>query len=110
MTELFPELEIPPKYFGLSSSGGFSTGAGLSVDIHDTYGGTSIFEGLKGYSKGGSATYSNYGVSHYQSARVNGQGQFDFNKSEGVLTNSFIFNFKPSTGLNGGVNYTRRLF
>ncbi|WP_347349807.1 RHS repeat-associated core domain-containing protein [Flavobacterium sp. EDS] len=95
---------------GLSSSRGFSAGAGLSVDIHDTYGGTSLFEGLKGYSKGGSASYSNYGVSHYQSARVNKQGQFDFNKREGILTNSFIFNLKPSTGVSGGVTYSRRLF
>lgn len=94
---------------GLSSSGGFSAGAGLSVDIHDTYGGTSLFEGLKDYSKGGSASYSNYGVSHYQSARVNEHGQF-VNAFSGVNTNSFIFNLKPSTGVSGGVTNSRRLF
>lgn len=33
-----------------------------------------------------------------------------YNDKEGINTNSFIFNFKPSTGLNGGVTYTRRLF
>jgi RHS repeat-associated protein len=103
------------KFAGFATFGaGLSTsiiGAGVSVgvDIHDTYGGSDLFGGLKGYSKGGSASFTDFGASHFQSAKLNEKGQIIFN-NQGVNTNSIFMNSKPSIGINGVFSYTNRLF
>lgn len=73
-----------------------------SIDIHGTYGDTSLFEGLKGYSKGGSASFTDFGASHFQSSLINNKGQIIFNDKAGINTNSIFVNLKPSIGISGG--------
>ncbi|MFG4002093.1 RHS repeat-associated core domain-containing protein [Flavobacterium aquidurense] len=93
---------------GVSTSR-LGAGLGASFDIIDTYGGSTVFEGLKGYSRGGGASYNSFGGSHYQSAVVNKNGQF-VDAFSGVNTNSLLINFKPSTGGNYGITTTKQLF
>lgn len=103
------------EFAGFGSYGaGLSTdriGAGLSgsIDIHDTYGGSDLFGGLEGYSKGGSASFTDFGGSHFESAKLNEQGEIIFN-NEGVSTYSIFMNLEPSIGVNGGFSYSTRLF
>jgi hypothetical protein len=93
---------------GLSSSR-IGAGVGASIDIHDTYGGSTLFDGLKGYSKGGAASFGDFGGTHYQSARMVNR-QLTLNRYSGVLSNGISVNLKPSMGLNGGFSYTNQLF
>lgn len=99
---------------GLSTSrlGG---GIGASLDVIDTYGGATVFEGLKDYAKVGSLGFKYLGGSHYQSALVN-NGQFIINDKAGVVVNSLFFNLNtklspvPSSGASFNVTNTKRLF
>ncbi|CAC9974020.1 DUF6443 domain-containing protein [Flavobacterium panici] len=94
---------------GLSTSR-FDGGFGTSFDVYDTQGGIKLFDGLKGYSRGGGASYNYLGFSHYQGLDPNEAGQFIINKNEGVITNSLLINFTPSKGVNYGITNTKRLF
>lgn len=91
---------------GLSTSliGG---GIGTSFDFIDTYGGSTVFDGVSGYSKGGGFNY--LGVSQSKSAETNESGQFGISP-QGVTTTSLQVNFKPGTGANYGITNTKRIF
>jgi len=99
---------------GVSSSR-FGGGIGTSLDVIDTYGGATVFEGLKDYAKGGSFGLKYFGGSHYQSALVN-KGQFIANDKSGVVVNSLFLNLNtklspvPSSGASLNVTNTKRLF
>ena len=104
---------------GVSTSR-LGAGLGASLDVIDTYGGATVFEALKDYSKGGGGSIKYLGYSRYQSALAE-KGQFILNDKGGVVTNSLFLNLKletnpvklfpvPSSGVNYGVTNTFRLF
>nr|WP_217425143.1 RHS repeat-associated core domain-containing protein [Flavobacterium sp. 7E] len=94
---------------GLSTSK-VGAGVGASFDLIDTYGGATVFEGLKGYSKGGGASYSFLGGSHYQSAIYDKTTKGFIAPSQGVNTNSLLYNLKPTIGATIGILTTKQIF
>jgi RHS repeat-associated protein len=90
-------------------------GLGVSLDAYDTYGGATIFEGLKDYARGASIGFKYLGLSHSQSVLVD-KGQYITNDKAGVVTNSLFLNLNtklspvPSSGGSLSVTNTKRLF
>ena len=100
---------------GVSTTMGFSWNFGISIDILDKYDKAGsknkqkLFDRLLDYSKGGGASYSNWGVSHYTTTEPNEKGQF-VTPLSGVTSNSLIYSINPGAGANYGITKTKRLF
>jgi RHS repeat-associated protein len=101
---------------GVSTTLGFSWNFGVSVEILDKYDAPDntnkqvLFDRLLDYSKGGGATYSNWGVTHSQSAIYDEKTNQLKNAPSGVISNGIQYNAIPGAGASYGVTKTNRLF
>jgi RHS repeat-associated protein len=100
---------------GVSSTLGFSWNFGVSIEVLDKYDGdvknsSNLFDRLLDYSRGGGATFRNWGVTHSQSAFYDSNANQFRNAPSGVISNGIQYNAVRGFGASFGVTKTNRLF